>query len=262
MAPRPLRRSMRRLRQQLARRRYPARVIVHEYGGVELSVHIEDPIADAWYDQDYPELPEIALLRRGGLRKGATVFDIGGHQAVVALMLAHVVGPGGRVVVVEASAHDVAVARKNVASNGADNVTIVHAVCGESPGTARFGLDGSVDAGSGEWASVEVPAVTVDGLAEEHGPPDVLFVDVEGFESHVLRGARDARARRPDVFVEIHDPEQVARFGRTVGDTLVQFPREEYDLYASEPEGEFRPLDEVPELLSKRFFLVALARPR
>ena len=57
-----------------------------------------------WYDHDWPELPEIALLKQHGLRPGARVFDIGAHQGVVALMLSKTVGPEGFVLAVEASA--------------------------------------------------------------------------------------------------------------------------------------------------------------
>ena len=45
-----------------------------------------------------------------------------------------------------------------------------------------MGLNGQVDDGSRGWGRVEVPATTIDALSQAHGYPDVLFVDVEGFE--------------------------------------------------------------------------------
>ena len=46
------------------------------------------------------------------------------------------------------------------------------------------------------------------------GAPDVLFVDVEGYELHVLRGARlTLETHRPDLFVEVHTDAGLERFG-------------------------------------------------
>src|SRR5689334_5501290 len=59
------------------------------YGGHHLTLCINDSLAEGWYGQD-SELPvEIDLLRREGrLRPGATVFNLGAHQAVIALIMA------------------------------------------------------------------------------------------------------------------------------------------------------------------------------
>ena len=78
--------------------RFRARDVVHSYGGVALLIHLSDPLAAGWYDRDCPELTEIALLKEGKLRPAARVFNLGAHQAVVALQLASVVGATGEVV--------------------------------------------------------------------------------------------------------------------------------------------------------------------
>src|SRR5437868_6156695 len=96
-----------RLRRRLAG--YRPRRVRHTYGGTPLEIELADPLGAAWYDRDWPALPEIELLSRHRLRPGARVFDLGAHQGVVALMLAQAVGPDGQVVAVEASPHNVAV---------------------------------------------------------------------------------------------------------------------------------------------------------
>lgn len=53
-------------------------------------------------------------------------------------------------------------------------------------------------------ASTEVPSVTVDTLAKLYGMPDVVYVDVEGFELAVLNGATEALEGRPDLMIEVH----------------------------------------------------------
>src|SRR5262245_32903595 len=111
--PRPI---WTRLRTMRARRRlnaYPRRVVRHEYGGFPFEVVITDPVGADWYDHDVPLPPEVPLLRRGRLRTGARVFDLGAHQGVVALILARIVGAGGQVVAVEAMAHNARCAEEN-----------------------------------------------------------------------------------------------------------------------------------------------------
>ena len=72
---------------------YPNRIARHRYADFELSVSIEDPVAEEWYDHDWPLTPELRALQGSRLEPGARVFDLGAHQAVVALILSRLVGP-------------------------------------------------------------------------------------------------------------------------------------------------------------------------
>src|SRR5271169_990693 len=103
MVPKPLWTQLRMLRLRYTRASYRRRRVRHTYGGYELELELVDPMGAGWYDHDWPELPEITLLKRHRLRRGARVFDIGAHQCVVAMMLAKTVGPDGSVLAVEAN---------------------------------------------------------------------------------------------------------------------------------------------------------------
>jgi hypothetical protein len=103
----------------------------------------------------------------------------------------------------------------------------------------------------------------VDGLAERFGTPDVLYLDVEGYEQHVLAGARRTlESQRPDCFVEVHVGAGLETFGGTVAGVLAHFRPEEYELFVrgEAPTDEFRPLTSDVLARQSRFFLVALAR--
>lgn len=206
--------------------RYGSRTVHHVYAGFPLAVLLADPLAEGWYDRDWEEPPEIAALRGGRLRPGARVFDIGAHQAVVGLILARIVGPDGHVVAVEAEPHNARVAHANVAANGASNVTVLHAAGAAREGVLSFteGLNGTVSRRPGAPGGVHVPAVTVDGLADRFGAPDVVLVDVEGYESHVLDGAaRTLTAGETDFLVELHDADMLAAAGSTAADVVEHF---------------------------------------
>jgi FkbM family methyltransferase len=220
-----------RLRRTVAR--YSPRVVRHNYGGHDLQIRLTDPLASGWYDRDWPVLAEIRFLREHGLRPGATVFDLGAHQGIVALMLAREVTSTGRVVAIEANPHNAEAAEANARLNGADNMIVRCMAVADRPGVVTFnlGLNGQVDDGTGEWGRALVPAVTIDQLAAEYGPPGVLFIDVEGFECHALRGAGDTLARHsPDCFVEVHIGCGLEKFG-TPDEILAFFPPTVYSLY-------------------------------
>jgi FkbM family methyltransferase len=184
---------------------------------------------------------------------------VGAHQGVVALILAGIVGETGRVVAVEAVAHNVRVARRNAAANDCRQLEVVHAAIADADGTLWFEdrWNGAVSLTAG--VGVRTEALTVDTLAARYGPPDVLFIDVEGFELHALRGAgRTLAAHAPDLFVEVHVGAGLERFG-TVDDLLALVPSG-YALFVAPGEGgDFVPYAAGHPVLAERFHLVALA---
>lgn len=247
-------------RDRLALARFHAYVARHRYGGFELAVHIEDEMARGWYDHDWRMMAEIATLaERGRLVAGARVFEIGAHQGVVAMILGKLVGATGQVIAVEATPHNFSIATKNVTLNGLSQVRVLHAAGADTPGVLQFSprMNGHV-AAAGE-ASVDVRALTVDELTAEHGAPQVLFVDVEGYELHVLRGAeRTLREHRPDLFVEIHMGEGLERFG-DAHDLLALIPDGYEVLVSKTDEGPYLPLEAGREILRGHSRIVALA---
>lgn len=251
---------MRRLLRRLAVARFRAYDARHRYAGRELVVHIADPLARGWYDHDWELGTEIAVLvERGKLRLGARVFDLGAHQGVVALILAGLVGPAGHVVAVDAVAHNVRVARRNASANGGAQLDVVHAAIADEDGALWFEdrWNGAVSRTPG--VGVRTEALTIDTLTARYGVPDVLFIDVEGFELHALRGAaRTLRAHAPDLYVEVHVGAGLERFG-TVDDLLALIPSD-YALFAAPGEsGDFTPFEAGSPLRTERFRLVALS---
>jgi len=238
-------------------------VVRHTYGGLPLSVQLADPLGQGWYDHDWEVPAEFAVLGKGKLRPGALVFDLGAHQGVVALMLANQVGEKGRVIAVEAMPHNARIAEKNVQLNDLKWVTIINAGISDTAGFLEFseGFNSQAMAGKSRSGGIKIPAVTIDALTEQYGIPDVLFIDVEGFECHALRGARKTLESRPDLFVEVHLGFGLEQFGGSVDQILAFFSDREYEFFmASEAEKEFRPFDRTHPMTSKRFFLIARSK--
>lgn len=231
----------------------------HRYAGFEFTLYITDRIARQWYDHDWEELPEHALLRMHKLGPGARVFDLGAHQAVVALMVSRFVGDTGSVVALEAGKHNYEIAQKNKETNAAQNLTILHAAASDRKGEISFsdGMNGRIGYGA------KCPAYSVDDLANEFGIPDVVKIDVEGYELKVLEGAKATLAARPDWYVEVHSGLGLEVYGGSPEQVVAFFQDAGYKLYIQDDVHygfPFRPLDKIPK---HWFQMVAIAdQPR
>jgi FkbM family methyltransferase len=255
LTPHPLYRLYRKRKVARARSGYSPRIVEHSYAGYPLSVRLPDPLAEGWYDRDWDEPYEISFLReRGVLKPGAVVFDLGAHHGVVALMLARTVGDGGRVIAVEAEPGNAEAAVENARLNGAANMIVLQSAASNTTEPLLFaeGLNGQVDA-STALGNTKVSAVTVDTLADSHGEPDLVFIDVEGYEERVLEGAaRALRNGRTAFLVEVH--EALAEFGGDPASILRLLSG--FGLFTSSGEEPYAPLGDA--LPAGRFFLIAI----
>jgi FkbM family methyltransferase len=245
------------------RKKFTRRVTQHRYGSFAPVVELVDDKGEEWYDRDRPFEPEIEILRSRTLVGGACVFEMGAHQGVVALALGHLVGPSGKVVAVEANPFDAHAAARNRELNRMDQVIVLNKAAGARSGMLEFQLSGKVAVGNRALPTLKVDSVSVDDLAAEFGIPAVLFVDVEGYEFEVLKGAARVLARSPDCYVEVHS-EWLSQYGASPEEVLAFFPAESYELLASFEETPsrrvFERLDLAKHDLSRGFHLLALSR--
>jgi FkbM family methyltransferase len=229
-----------------------------------LTVEVNDPMARGWYTHDWEELSEMTFLKRYSLQPGAIVFDVGAHQCVVAMMLANIVKPG-LVVAVEGNGYNASVGKRNAERNHFRNLEVLHGAGGATPGEITFSenWNGQVNLNGPDVGNVKVRCYSIDELSQLYGTPQVLFIDVEGFESDVLMGANKTLATFPDCFVEVHIG-KLENYGVDAAKILSYFSREHYRLYwkLDREKEEFEEFLTSTPMPTERFFLLAIARDR
>lgn len=164
-------------------------------------------------DEAEPELHQLDLF----LRPGNIFIDVGANIGLFTLKAARLVGPQGRVVALEPgkAAREQLVA--NLSLNKFNHVTVIDKALSDVEGEATLhhvdkGGDPqafSLLADGTEKSSETVAMTTLDRVVTEHGLPrvDCIKIDVEGFEAHVLRGARETLSRwHPTVIFEVNCP--------------------------------------------------------
>jgi FkbM family methyltransferase len=142
-------------------------------------------------------------LVRSLLAPGMRAADVGANIGFYLLLIESAVGPAGQVTCFEPDADNVRELRRNVEANRLANVEVVAAAVGTLDGAVslRPGINAAVvPQGRGE---LTVPLVRLDSALA--APVDFLKIDVEGYEGHVLEGARHLLSvQRPNLFLEVH----------------------------------------------------------
>jgi FkbM family methyltransferase len=161
--------------------------------------------------------PTVAKFLRAHVRDGQTCFDIGANVGAYVLQLAHWTRPSGRIVAFEPNRWARAVLEHHVQLNGMNGrVTIVPGAVGRESGNATIyaaGADGMSRLNAPNVAiadraiSMEVSVVSVDDYVRQSKvTPDVVMIDIEGFEIAALAGAKRLIQERRDLLIvaEMH----------------------------------------------------------
>jgi FkbM family methyltransferase len=150
--------------------------------------------------------PEIRFWRSLDLRN-KVVYDIGAFHGLLTLYFAR---SARRVAAWEPNRGNRKRLEENLRLNAFSNVIVRPYGLSSKPMRAEMSFDpltpgmASLDSGIASGAKHE--AIELRTLDEEQGldAPDLIKIDVEGFELEVLKGAVRTLERRPDLFLEMH----------------------------------------------------------
>jgi FkbM family methyltransferase len=164
------------------------------------------PYAGIFIDHEY------ALDQRFVPEPGSTVLDVGAQVGFFCAYASALVG-SGRIFAFEPDPASFDRLQKNISANRLDNIHLQRMAVSDTAGVVLFDcFPLSVDSRITTKRSartVEVPSTTLDDFVRSMAIEriDLLKIDTEGFEAHVLRGARaEALPRVRRIIVEIHTP--------------------------------------------------------
>ncbi|MBU6957216.1 FkbM family methyltransferase [Pseudomonas sp. CVAP len=160
------------------------------------------------------ETPVRRELRRE-LTAGATFIDIGANIGLHALFAAALVGETGRVFAVEPHPVTMEMLRQNLEINGlldrvllsqvavsnVDDATVTFEYFAEHPAMSGLKVSQEIlEKFHGTLEKIDVHTITLDSLVERAGlTPDLVKIDVEGFEYTVLEGCVQTINKFPNV---------------------------------------------------------------
>lgn len=136
------------------------------------------------------------------VRPGMIVLDIGAHNGFHSLLLASM---GANVIAIEPNPINRESLLRQVAVNPALKISALPYALGDTEGMAQFTFNGAMSHLSDNGERVEVRTLDSLGLS-----PDVIKIDVEGFESQVLRGGmKSLEQDRPVILSDYDSPETI-----------------------------------------------------
>ena len=212
-----------------------------DFRGVRLSVPGDDITVVPGLVGGFYEEIELGIFEKLAA-ESSLIVDVGGNVGVYACVGA-VRSPAAHVVTFEPVPANLAFLRRNVADNGfASRVEIVEAALSDEPGEASIFLADSIGTHSlsSENAESERQIKVRVTTLDEHlrgRDVDLIKIDVEGFDGHVLRGGRELlSSQRPTLLLEFvptslansgFPPEDMAQYLFEVHDSvfLIDEPR-------------------------------------
>jgi len=178
------------------------------------------PSASNWQSLFSRYEPKVGATIKRNLRLGGVFFDIGAHVGWFTLFAAKIVGPSGRVFSFEPAPDVYALLSENV--HDLKNVRTLGCGIGNIDGDLEFAAHGTLPTGSFVEAvteinrrfapdtpiqNVKVDIHRIDTLLPQMKAPDLVKIDVEGFELNVLDGAKQLLTLQPALIIEIHPPQ-------------------------------------------------------
>lgn len=154
------------------------------------------------------------------LAEGQTVVNVGANLGYYALMAAACVGPRGKVWAFEPQPPLADLIRRSAAHNAMEQVVVVNAAVGDgSQSEATLSIPDGMLGGASivqderppellvpeheamvtGRREISVPCVTLDSMAGEIGPVDLVIIDAEGFEQRIWNGMQQLLDASPGI---------------------------------------------------------------
>jgi FkbM family methyltransferase len=232
--------------------------------GEVIDFFIGDMFGKEVYSAKHDFNEEFNWIKRYGIRENDVVVDCGANHGLSTVLFARWAGPRGEVHAFEPLSHNVSILERNLLINGIKNVVVHREALGAQNGEATISLhpNASIVTVAEGTPTERVPLARLDDFPLSK-PIAFLKIDVEGFETEVLRGARRILGTAPRLDLEIH----VFLFTDKVDRLREIFSLIPVERYAIDIQHEFEgsitrfdPVRDSPEALSTRYVIHLFCR--
>ena len=175
------------------------------------------PSTANWQSLYFRHEPNVGRAIQSNLSRGGVFYDIGASVGWFSLFAAGIVGPSGCVFAFEPAPAVYAQLSDNV--SGMANIHTFQCGIGSADGDFEFAAQGTSSAASFVQAvteinkdylpgtpitKVKVNVRKIDTMLPQMQVPNLVKIDVEGFELNVLKGAERLLVLGPSLIAEIH----------------------------------------------------------
>jgi FkbM family methyltransferase len=178
---------------------------------------------------------ETSLLS-AEVRPGMTIVDVGANIGYYTLLFSKLTGESGHVYAFEPEPENFALLQQNLARNNRTNVKVFNAAASNQRGESFLYLstenhgDHQAYPSDVERQKVRINVTPLDDCVT--GPVDLLKMDVQGFEAHVLNGMHSIIATSSclTIFTEFW-PEGLRRAGSDAAEFLQQLRAFDFEIF-------------------------------
>jgi FkbM family methyltransferase len=164
------------------------------------------------------------------LKPGMTIIDIGANIGYYTLLEAKMVGNSGKVYAIEPEPANFERLKNNIALNKYTNIQSYNMAAGDTNGTKTLyqsespnlhnllGENGTNGPNKSYIGTLDVQAVNLDTFLKDKQPPDLVRMDVEGYEYYVIEGMKKTLNSNHNlmIFMELHT-DQMKAAGLDIG---------------------------------------------
>jgi FkbM family methyltransferase len=184
----------------------------HQVWGHDIRFTMNSSRTESWYgikgylerannnvNQALTDLNNWNVFLQKMIKVGDVVIDCGANEGHTTVVFAKQVGPTGKVIALEADANNIELIQKNIALNGLTNVEVFHKIISERSGDhKRFKYEVVQTNNEGDL----VETACLDDFA--HFKPNVIKIDIEGYELPALQGATRLLESGVALEIELH----------------------------------------------------------
>lgn len=206
-----------------------------ECDGVSVTFDTTNQIAKDWFYPRYAsgQLHEPAFTRRllNTLDRDNIFYDIGANVGYFTV-LASEVCTNGEVHSFELNSKFVNSIKSSLQKNGTSAVITQKAVSDNSEKLVQFTNSTIPHIEYNQQQSGSVNSITLDEYAKSNPIPEVIKIDVEGYEGKILRGAQEtlSHPNMETIFVEVH-PSMLKQYGDDKHKIFANLEKLGYDCY-------------------------------